>query len=258
MKLDLNCDMGESFGAWTMGRDAEMLEIVTSANIACGFHAGDPEVMFSTLADAEKNKVHVGAHPSFYDIYGFGRRPILGDSPAQIERQIIYQIGALQALAHTQGQKLSHVKTHGSLGNMAAENSELALAVAQAIYKVDKDLIMVVMPGMETERAALKLGLPLAREIYVDRAYADNGNLLSRKLPGAVLHDAEQASDRILTMLDAQAIITASGKKIQVAIDTVCVHGDTPGAVEMAQQLRQRLEAQGVIFAPMSEVLARR
>lgn len=258
MKLDLNCDMGESYGAWTMGRDGEMLDIITSANIACGFHAGDPEVMSTTLADAEKKKVHVGAHPSFFDLYGFGRRPILGDSPAQIERQVIYQIGALQALAHAQGMTLSHVKTHGALGNMAAENDELALAVAQAIYKVDKDLIMVVMPGMETERAALKLGLPLAREIYVDRAYADNGNLLSRKLPGAVLHDATEASDRILKMLDAQAIITASGKSIPVMIDTVCVHGDTPGAVEMAQQVRQRLEAQGVIFAPMRDVIAQR
>ncbi|KAB8306219.1 LamB/YcsF family protein [Erwinia endophytica] len=258
MKLDLNCDMGESFGAWTMGRDSEMFEIITSANIACGFHAGDPDVMANTLAGAANNQVHVGAHPSFFDLYGFGRRPILGESPRQIENQVIYQIGALQALAHSQGLVLSHVKTHGALGNMAAEDPELACAVAQAIYKVDKDLMMVVMPGMETERAALKRGLAVAREIYLDRAYADNGNLLSRKLPGAVLHDAEQASRRLVQMLDAAAIITVSGKKIPVSIDTVCVHGDTPGAVEMARQVRQSLEKQGVTFAPMREVVAQR
>ncbi|GAA3578550.1 5-oxoprolinase subunit PxpA [Gibbsiella greigii] len=258
MLIDLNCDMGESFGAWTMGQDEEMLRIVTSANIACGFHAGDPDVMAATLAAAQQQGVKVGAHPSFFDLQGFGRRQILGDSPAQIERQIIYQIGALKALAESQGMRLQHVKTHGALGNMAAEDDALAMAVARAIYAVDKSLIMVTMPGLCTEKAALEVGLPLVREIYVDRAYAENGNLVSRKLPGAVLHDAKQASERILRMLEDQALITLQGTRIPVTIDTICVHGDTPGAVEMAAQVRTLLESKGVAFAPMSEIIAAR
>ncbi|CRL45309.1 LamB/YcsF family protein [Sodalis glossinidius str. 'morsitans'] len=161
MLIDLNSYMGESFGVWTMGDDACILEIVSSANIACGFHAGDPEVMHNTLSLAHARGVGVGAHPGFYDLQGFGRRQILGDSPAQIERQIVYQIGAMQALAKSVGSPLRHVKTHGALGNLAAEDPALAQAVARAIASVDRDLIMVVMPGMETEKAALALGLPV-------------------------------------------------------------------------------------------------
>lgn len=230
-----------------------MLEIVSSANIACGFHAGDPEVMHSTLSLAHAQGVGAGAHPGFYDLQGFGRRQILGDSPAQIERQIVYQIGALQGLAKSIGIPLRHVKTHGALGNLAAEDPALALAqaVARAIYSVDRDLIMVVMPGMETEKAALKRGLPVVREIYADRAYADNGNLLSRKLDGEVLHDPQQAATRILRMLEQQAITTVSGRILPSRIDSICVHGDTPGAVAMAAALRARLEAQGFTIAPM-------
>ena len=187
--IDINCDMGEGFGAYTIGDDVAMLEIVSSANIACGFHAGDPNVMDATLRRAATLGVGAGAHPGFLDLYGFGRRQIRGDSPAEIERQIVYQIGALQALATAAGTRLSHVKAHGALGNMTAEEPDLAGALAGAIRSVDRDLIMVVMPGMATEAAAEKHGLPMCREIYCDRAYADNGNLLSRKLPGAVFHD---------------------------------------------------------------------
>lgn len=252
MLIDLNSDMGESFGAWTMGDDARMLEIVSSANIACGFHAGDPEVMHTTLSLAHTRGAGAGAHPGFYDLQGFGRRQILGDSPAQIERQIVYQIGAMQALAKSVGTPLRYVKTHGALGNLAAEDP----ALARAIASVDRDLIMVVMPGMETEKAALALGLPVVREIYADRAYADNGNLLSRKLAGAVLHDPQQAATRILRMLEQQAITTVSGRTLPSRIDSICVHGDTPGAVAMAAALRTRLEEQGFTIAPMQAVLA--
>jgi len=255
MLIDLNCDMGESFGPWTLGEDQAMLGIVTSANIACGFQAGDPDVMFATLVQAQANGVGAGAHPGFNDLQGFGRRQIIGDSPAQIERQIVYQIGALQALAASVGYPLQHVKTHGALGNMAAENADLAMAVARAIRSVDRELIMVVMPGMATEKAGDKLGLPLVREIYADRAYADNGNLVSRKLPGAVLHDPEQAAARILQMLDSQAILTVGGKRLPSRIDSICVHGDTPGAKEMAARLRTLLEQQGVTLAPMRQVI---
>jgi UPF0271 protein len=256
MLIDLNSDMGESFGAWKMGEDQEMLTIVTSANIACGFHAGDPDVMFNTLSAAHSNGVGAGAHPSFLDIQGFGRRQILGETPAQIERQVIYQIGALQALAASQGYPLQHVKTHGAMGNMAAEDPLLAMAVARAIHSVDPQLIMVVMPGMETEKAAEKMGLRMVREIYADRAYTESGTLVSRKLPGAVIHDAQQAAARVMQMLESQAIITLDGKKLPTRIDSICVHGDTPGAVEMARQLRTLLESNGLTLAPMAKVIA--
>ncbi|MGA8119764.1 LamB/YcsF family protein [Rouxiella badensis] len=256
MLIDLNSDMGESFGAWKMGEDDEMLEIVTSANIACGFHAGDPDVMFKTLSAAKANGVGAGAHPSFMDIQGFGRRQILGESPAQIERQIVYQIGALKALAESMGYPLQHVKTHGAMGNMAAEDPQLAMAVAKAIHSVDPSLIMVVMPGMETEKAAEKIGLRLVREIYADRAYTETGALVSRKLPGAVIHDPQQAATRVMQMLESRAIITLDGKKLPTRIDSICVHGDTPGAVEMARQLRTLLEGNGLTLASMVKVIA--
>ncbi|WP_158892058.1 MULTISPECIES: LamB/YcsF family protein [unclassified Pseudomonas] len=257
MLIDLNCDMGEGFGAWKMGDDSAMLDIVTSANIACGFHAGDPDIMFATAAMAQEKGVAVGAHPSFLDILGFGRRQIRGDSPAQIERQIIYQIGAFKALSEAAGLPLQHVKTHGALGNMANEDPELAMAVARAIKAVDQDLIFVVMPGLETERAAERVGLPLAREIYADRAYAANGNLVSRKLPGAVIHDSDVAAARVLRMIEDQAIITIAGERMPVQIDTVCVHGDTPGATTMAMQLRTQLENAGVRVTSMATVINR-
>lgn len=256
MLIDLNSDMGESFGAWKMGEDDEMLSIVTSANIACGFHAGDPDVMANTLSAANAKGVGAGAHPSFLDIQGFGRRQILGETPDQIQRQIIYQIGALKALAESQGYSLQHVKTHGAMGNMAAEDPELAMAVAQAIYRVDPELIMVVMPGMETEKAAEKMGLKMVREIYADRAYTEAGTLVSRKLAGAVIHDPQQAATRVMRMLESQAIITLEGVKLPTRIDSICVHGDTPGAVEMARQLRSLLEANGMTLAPMAKVIA--
>lgn len=253
--IDLNCDMGEGWGVYSLGDDEAMLDIVTSANIACGFHAGDPLVMAKTLEAAKVRGVGAGAHPSFFDLWGFGRRPILGQSPAEVEKQIIYQIGALQALAHAQGLRLGHIKTHGSLGNMANEDIELARAVARAIKTVDPDFIFVVMPGLPTERAGEEMGLKLAREIYADRAYADNGNLASRKLPGAVLHDADEAAERILRIVETGEVTSISGKKIPVRADTVCVHGDTADAVTMARKVKARLIGAGFAVLPMAEWL---
>lgn len=255
MLIDLNCDMGESYGVWEMGDDEEMLNIVTSANIACGFHAGDPEVMFTTLQNARQKNVAVGAHPGFPDITGFGRRVIKGFSSREIRNMMIYQIGALKAMAESQGLRLQHVKTHGALGNMAAEDEDMANAVAEAIYQVDKELLMVVMPGMCTEKAALRQGLRVIREVYLDRTYADNGNLLSRRLPGAVLHDPRVASERLLQMIGSSEITTVNGQRIPVKIDSVCVHGDSHGAGAMAKEARFLLENQGITFAPMSEVI---
>ena len=251
--IDLNSDMGEGYGVYSLGDDAAMLDIVTSANIACGFHAGDPLVMFETLSRAKMQGVAVGAHPSFLDPWGFGRRPIMGERPADIEKHVIYQIGALQALAHSTGQKLQHVKVHGALANLAAEDASLADAIARAIKAVDRDLIFVVMPGLETERSGEAAGLRLAREIYADRAYADSGNLVARSLPGAVIHDPQEAAARVRRMVEEGEIVTASGRRMKVRIDTVCVHSDTPGAVEMARRVRSDLVAAGVTIRPFGE-----
>jgi UPF0271 protein len=255
MIIDLNCDMGEGFGVYRLGDDAEMLTVATSANIACGFHAGDPLVMHQTLTLAARNGVQAGAHPSFLDLWGFGRRPIHGERPEDVEKAVLYQVGALLALAQDAGTPVRHVKTHGALGNLANEDPDLALAVARAIRTLDRDLIFVVMPGLETERAGERLGLRMAREVYADRAYADTGNLVSRKLPGAVLHEPEAVSARVLRMLEDGAITSLSGRRIPTRIDTVCVHGDTPGAVAMGRRLRDDLAARGIVLRPMAEVV---
>ncbi len=253
--IDLNSDMGESFGAWTMGDDAAMMEVVTSVNIACGFHAGDPLVMHETVSRAKAKGIGIGAHPSFYDIWGFGRRPIQGEKPGDIEKMVVYQIGALQAVAKAAGHRVTHVKTHGSLGNMAAVDLELALAIGRASKSLDDAMTLVVMPGTEQERAGEKLGLPLAREVFADRTYTDEGQLTSRKLPGAVIHDADLAAKRVLQMVEEGAIRSVSGKKLPMKFDTICVHGDNPAAVAMAQKVRGELERAGVTLRPMAATL---
>jgi 5-oxoprolinase (ATP-hydrolysing) subunit A len=243
--VDLNCDMGESFGAYTIGDDAAMLGLVTSANIACGFHGGDPLVMSRAVTIAREKGIAIGAHPSFLDLWGFGRRPILGDTPDEVGKFVIYQIGALQALAASAGHAVTHVKMHGSLANMAQVDQDLADGVARAIRAAGRDLIFVVMPGMATERAAEKFGLRLAREIYADRTYDDDGNLASRKKAGAVIHDGAAAAKRVLQMLDEQAIRTVTGAKLPARIDSICVHGDNPAGVAMARQVRASVEKAG-------------
>jgi 5-oxoprolinase (ATP-hydrolysing) subunit A len=250
MRVDLNSDMGESFGAWTMGDDAAMLKIVTSANVACGFHGGDWNVMHTTAAVAKANGVAIGAHPSFNDRDGFGRRVIRGDSMAEIERMVAYQIGALQAVAAMAGHKVTHVKAHGSLGNLTNEEDDFALAIGNAIKAVDRSLVYISMPGRNTERIADKLGLKQAREFFADRTYDDNGQLTSRKTVGAVIHDADYAAKRVLQTLADRAITTVNGKRLPVEIDTICVHGDTPTAVAMARAVRAALERQGVMLKP--------
>ena len=250
--VDLNCDLGESFGAYTIGDDAAMLDIVTTANIACGFHGGDPLVMHRTVETARERGIAIGAHPSFLDLWGFGRRPILGDTPDEVGKFVIYQIGALQAVAAAAGHRVTHVKMHGSLANMAAVDEDLANGVARAIRQLDRDLVFVVMPGMATERAGERAGLRLAREVYADRTYDEDGNLTSRKNPGSVIHDAAAAARRVLQMLDEQAIRTLAGTRIPARIDTICVHGDNPAAVAMAGTLRAALEGAGATLAPFS------
>lgn len=248
--IDLNCDMGESFGAWKVGDDAAMLELVSSANVACGFHAGDPVVMMRTLRMAKARGVAVGAHPSFADLYGFGRRRISGERPEDLEAQLIYQIVALQGMAEVVGHRMTHVKMHGALANMAAEDADLAALCARAVTAVDPGLILVAMPYSEAQTAADRAGLRVAAEIYADRSYTDAGALSPRGEPGAVIHDPQQSLDQVLEMVVGGAIPTTGGKRLPVEAATVCVHGDTPGAVEMARALRAALAREGVAIAP--------
>ena len=251
--IDLNSDLGESWGVYSKGDDAAVLSIITSANVACGYHAGDPIVMRDTLTTAKIKNVAVGAHPSYMDLLGFGRRRIIGDSPAELERQVAYQIGALQGIAAMTGTSVTHVKSHGSLGNVVAENYEIALAVSRAVKSVDKNLILVVMPGMATELAGQKLGLRLAREVYADRTYQNNGNLTPRNEQGSTIHDPDIAAERITRMLEEQAITTTSGEKLKVKIDTICVHGDNPAAVGMATVVRKSILDNGIKLRPFHE-----
>ena len=250
MRVDLNSDLGESFGPWKMGDDEAMLGIITSASVACGWHAGDPTVMHRAAEFAKQNGVAIGAHPSFNDLWGFGRRVIRGTSMAELEKMIAYQIGALQGIAAMVGHKVTHVKAHGALGNLANDEEDFAMALGRAMKAVDPKLVYVVMPGRPTVAAAETLGLPMLQEIFADRAYEDNGQLVSRSLPGAVIHDTAAAAERILRALADNVMVSVSGNKVPVKIDTICVHGDTPTAVEMARQLRARLVQAGVELKP--------
>ncbi|MFW6077287.1 MAG: LamB/YcsF family protein [Hyphomicrobiales bacterium] len=252
-RVDLNADLGESFGAYTMGNDEEMLKIITSANVACGFHGGDPLVMRKTLEMAKQNGVGVGAHPSLLDLWGFGRRAIQGESPGDVESILVYQIGAIQAMARALGMGVSHFKAHGALGNAAAVDAELAMACARAVKAADPNMLFLVMPGNEMEKAAAATGLRPVREVYADRAYDDDANLVSRKIEGAVIHDPQVAAQRVVRMVKEQAVTSISGRKIPVAFETVCVHGDNPSAVELSRSVRDALTQAGVSIRPMTE-----
>lgn len=250
--LDLNCDMGESFGAYAIGDDTAMMPLVTSANIACGFHAGDPVVMRNTIRLAKQAGASVGAHPSFNDLYGFGRRRISGERPEDLEAQLIYQIAAMQGMCAAEGHRMTYVKTHGALGNMAATDPDLAALCVRAVKIVDPSLTYVSLPYSETYAAAEKAGLAVACEIYADRSYTDAGELTPRSEPGAVIHDPQQSLDQVLEMVMNGRIPTTGGKRLPVEPATLCIHGDTPGAVEIARGLRAALEDNGVIIAPFT------
>ncbi|QUS37320.1 LamB/YcsF family protein [Falsirhodobacter algicola] len=250
--IDLNCDMGEGFGAWSIGDDAAMLDIATTANIACGFHAGDPVVMRRTIGLARERGVAIGAHPSFADLPGFGRRRITGERPEDLETQIIYQILSLGALARLDGHPLTHVKLHGALSNMAAEDAALAETCVRAVRAADPGLIFVALPYSESWTAAERAGLTLACEVFADRTYAPDGRLMPRSAPGSVIHDAAQSCEHVLEMVVNRRIPTVGGAPLEVEPDTICVHGDTPGAVTMARLLRRALEAEGVSLAPFA------
>ena len=251
--INLNADMGEGFGAWDIGDDAGLLKVIRSASIACGFHAGDPVTMQRLVTRAAAEGVSIGAHPGFNDLWGFGRRRI-DMNPRELEYMIAYQIGALQAMACYAGAKVTHLKPHGALNNMAAEEMELALAIGRAIKTVDRDIIYVALAGSEMENAARELGLPLAREGFCDRLYDDDGNLTSRKVPGAVLHDPEVVKERVVNMVLNEEIVSRGGKRLKFKLDTLCVHGDEPNAVAVARAAREGLEAASVRVVTLPEM----
>lgn len=251
MRVDLNGDLGEGFGRWRMGEDEALLGLVTSANVACGFHAGDPDIMVATARMAKERGVAVGAHPGFRDLEGFGRRAI-PCNPAEVERLVAYQIGALSGCAALAGHRVTYVKAHGALANLSNAEADIARAVARAVRAVDRSLVLMVMPGLAAEAAGLAEGLPLAREVYADRAYAEDGQLAPRAAAGAVIAEPGEAASRTLRMLGEGAVRTLSGRAIPVAIDTVCVHGDAPEAVATATAVRAALEAAGHVLAPFA------
>ncbi|WP_208354413.1 LamB/YcsF family protein [Pseudaestuariivita rosea] len=249
-KIDLNADMGESFGPWRMGNDDALLDIVTSANIACGFHAGDPDTMARTIRQAVAKGVGIGAHPGFADLQGFGRRRI-SLSQAELENLVIYQLGAAQAMAKAAGGKVRHFKLHGALSNMASESIDIARTCYQAALRVQPDLVIMVLSATPMEYAVRDMGCAWAGEIFADRAYNDDATLVDRSKPGAVIHDPDHAADRILNMLDAGAIISESGHHIPCRIDTICLHGDGKTALDIAQTVKTRLIRGGYTLASL-------
>ncbi len=250
MRVDLNGDVGESFGAYEIGHDAQLMPSLTSASVACGFHAGDPGVMRATVALARAHGASVGAHPGFPDLQGFGRRE-LRLSPAEVEDAVLYQIGALSAIAAREGVRLRHVKPHGALYNMAARDPRLAEAIARAVAAVDPSLVLFGLSGSALVDAARAAGLPAAAEVFADRGYRADGSLVPRSEPGAVLHDEAVVVARAVEMVTSRQVTAVDGTRVALDVDTICVHGDTPGAAALARRLRAALAAAGVrVLAP--------
>ncbi len=251
-KIDFNCDMGESFGMYKMGFDEEVIKHITSANIACGFHAGDPMWMRHTVDLAQRHGVAIGAHPSFPDLNGFGRRNMVV-SADEAKNDVTYQVGALQAF--TADKKLQHVKPHGAMYNMAVNDASLAQAICESILEIDPDMILVALAGSRWLDIAEDMGLKVAREIFADRALNADGTLVSRSQPGSVIHDTAEVVERSLRMVTEGKATAITGEQIDVQADSLCLHGDTPGAVEMAASLKRELEAADVEILPLARIL---
>ena len=245
MRIDLNCDLGESFGPWPMGQDAALMASISSANVACGFHAGDPGAMRETVALAKAHGVAIGAHPGFPDLVGFGRRE-MKTTPQEVEDFVVYQVAALAGIAATQGVSLQHVKAHGALYNMACRDRGLADAIARAVAMVDGGLILFGLPGSELLLAGASAGLAVAAEVFADRAYERDGSLASRSKPGSVIHDTEAVVARAVRMVRDRDVVAVDGSVIPLEAQTICLHGDTPGAAELARAVRSGLEEAGV------------
>ena len=253
-KIDLNSDIGESFGNYMLGMDEEVLKYVTSANIACGWHAGDATVMDKTVLMAKSLNTSIGAHPGFPDLMGFGRREMkVGYEEAK--NYIKYQIGALWAFAKSHGVELQHVKPHGAFYNMAAKDSRMARAIAEAVYEVDKELILVGLAKSEMIRMGKHIGLKVANEVFADRAYNPDGTLVSRNINGAVIHDKDTAINRVIRMVREGKVTSVAGEDINIQADTICVHGDNPSAVLFVQEIRKALEKENIKVEPMGSFI---
>jgi UPF0271 protein len=252
MRIDLNCDIGESFGSYKLGCDEEVIKYITSASVACGFHAGDPDWMQQTVRLAEEHGVAIGAHPGFADLKGFGRRNV-SISAEEIRNSVVYQIGALTTF--TKEKKLQHVKPHGAMYNMAADGGDLAKAICQAVLDVDPALILVALAGTPWIDLARHMGVRVAREAFADRAMNPDGTLVPRSEPGSVIYDVEEVVARGIKMVNEGKATAINAREIEVHADTLCLHGDTPGAVEMAAALRSGLEAAGVEIVSLKEMV---
>lgn len=249
MRVDLNCDMGESFGRWELGADPEVMPHITSANIACGAHAGDPGTMRRTLRLARAHGVAAGAHPGFADLAGFGRREI-PVTPGEVADLVIVQLGALLAMARSEGMGLAHVKPHGALYNMAARTPALADAIARAVASVDPSLVLFCLAGSPMLDAAARCGLQAAAEGFADRSYEADGSLTPRSVPGAVIHDVAQVVSRATRMVREAKVTARDGSDVDLHVDTICVHGDTPGAAVLARALNEGIRGAGITIAP--------
>jgi 5-oxoprolinase (ATP-hydrolysing) subunit A len=247
-KIDLNCDMGESYGAWMMGADAEVMPFITSANIACGFHAGDPATIRNTVRLAVERGVAVGAHPSLPDLMGFGRRA-MRISPQEMYDLIIYQAGAVEAFARVAGTKLHHVKCHGALYNMAAMDEGLSEAMVRAVKDLGSGVMLYALSQSKNFQLAKKANIPVAGEVFADRGYSDDGSLAPRDQPGGLIEDAAASVKQVLAMIEQGYVTSLSGKRVPVAADTLCLHGDQPGAVVFAQTLRKVFSEKGIAVA---------
>lgn len=254
VKVDLNSDLGESFGAYKIGMDDEVIKLVSSANVACGFHASDPVVMQKTVKMAKEAGIGIGAHPGFYDLMGFGRRNMV-ISPKEAYAYVTYQLGAIYAFCSQQGVKIQHVKPHGALYNMAGKDYELAKGICQAIYDFDPEIILLGLSGSQMINAGRDIGLKCANEFFADRAYEDDGSLRARTKEGSMITDENEAIERVVKVLKTGMVTTYSGNELELKIDSICVHGDNAHALEFVKIIRERLSKEGIEIAPLGSIL---
>jgi len=250
--VDLNSDLGESFGAYKMGRDTDIIPLVSSANVACGFHAGDPTIMAKTAALCAMHKTAIGAHPGFPDLVGFGRRN-MNVSPEDVKNLITYQVGALAAFCKSAGIPMQHVKPHGALYNMAAKDAALARAICEGILAWDDSLILLGLAGSQMITQAKELGLPAASEVFADRAYEDDGTLVARSKPGSMITDEDEAVARVIRMIKEHKVTSINGKEIEICPDSVCVHGDSEKALLFVEKIRRALKEEKIEIRPIGK-----
>lgn len=253
-RVDLNSDLGESFGRYTLGSDDKIIPLITSANVACGYHASDPVVMEKTIASVKKAGIHAGAHPGFPDLMGFGRRN-MNVTPSEAKAYTLYQLGALYGFCQSQGISMQHVKPHGAMYNMAAKDYTLSKAICEAIYEFDKNLIVLALSGGELARAAKDMGMRTAQEVFADRAYEEDGTLVDRRKEGAMITDEKTAISRVVRMVKEKKVMAITGKDIPIEADSICVHGDGAKALAFVEQIRRTLSEEGIEICPIDKIV---